>query len=377
MGRIFQRHKYCFGRKESLNKHKPTIVFVHFLEGSHKDFICNQAVFSREYFTVSFDLRGSGDSSKTLAAPAPGATFNYTNQALAYDMHTLLKNLGVTGPLIFVGAVSGGYVILKYLELYNNPESPLFDKCRLASKLIFISSGPGLNTVPDCAFSNPCNQDGVTCCIQPTSCQPCDTGTKVILSAPGANCCICWPFGTSTCTGLQGLVPFLTFDFPGAACVFAEGAFAETCNAQVKLAREAFVQDFLKSNPNVFISLFFNAFAEDLRGVVKTIKIPTLITYGELPPVPAGNSFFLHDNIQGSNLVAFVNQGEVPNLTDWITWNKLALKFIKGCPLPDTLTINEPCCVCPCYVPTGPVPCTFPGDAQEFFKKLKAVKKSA
>ena len=45
---------------------RPTIVFLNYLEGSSRAFLCQQAAFSHCYNTIAIDLRGRGNSVKTV-----------------------------------------------------------------------------------------------------------------------------------------------------------------------------------------------------------------------------------------------------------------------------------------------------------------------
>ena len=71
------------------------------------------------YNTIAIDLRGRGNSVKTVPNVAPDF-YNYTNASMANDVHVILQTLGIKGPLVMVGSVSGGFVVLKYFEMFNS-----------------------------------------------------------------------------------------------------------------------------------------------------------------------------------------------------------------------------------------------------------------
>jgi pimeloyl-ACP methyl ester carboxylesterase len=346
-----------FKLKGKHTAHQPTLVFLHFLEGSTQAFACQQEEFCKKYRTLAIDLRGRGKSSKTNLG-------DITNQAMAYDLNTVLRQLDIKGPLIVIGNVSGGFVALKYFELFSTSTSALFDPERTVSKLVFINSGPGLTTGPDCAAAPSCNPDGTTGCVTSTTCP---------LSNPaGPDCCLCFPFTNLGCAAFNFFIkPSLDSNYLGTACAFAQSVFQESCVEQVAQAKLRFVQDWLDTTAAIQENLYLNALAEDLRAVVSTIKIPTMVTYGDISPTPAGASLYLHDNISTSFLVKFAQKGEQPQITDFKNFNALLGRFIEGDIFPDVIdVINPECCVCPLYKPTLPVTCPTPDTRiMEFLQK--------
>jgi len=329
---------------------KPTIVFLHCLECSGFTFVAQQQALSAAgYSTIALDLRGRGNS----VPKTDPSTFAYTNQAMANDVHTVLVKLGIQGPIIMVGSVSGGYVVLKYFELFSTPSSSLYDPNRTLSKMSLINSGPGLTTVPDCAVLPGCTQDGSTCCITSTVCPfPC----------AGPSCCVCWPFPSVTCTGYDFFfIP--TFSniagYTASACSFSESVFGEPCPADVVQAKLAFAEEFLKTTGPIQLNLYINALAEDLRPVIPTIDIPLLVVYGTISPTNSGASIYLHTNVPGSIIAQFDDIAEQPQITSVSKFNNLLLDFITDKPLASSIEFPfTGCDVTPLYKPSRPIPCT-------------------
>lgn len=328
---------------------KPTIVMIHYLEGSLRSFSCTQKAFAAAgYCTLALDMRGRGNSTQT-----DPSTFFYTNQALANDIHGVLVALGIQGPLIFVGSVSGGYPVLKYWELFSTPTSPLYDSARTISHMILINSGPGLTTVPDCAALAGCVEDDSTCCVGGTACPffPCT----------GPDCCLCYEFGNVNCSAIDFFfAPLFSTQagYASAACSFAVSAMGEDCSPQIEVARNAFSEDFLKTTGNIQLNLYKNSLAEDLRAVIPTLNIPLLVVYGSISATIPGSSIYLSQNAPNAKLALFEGVGELPQVTMVSKFNKLMSDFIQGAPLPaSTVFPFVACDICPTFIPTRPINC--------------------
>lgn len=328
---------------------RPTIVMIHYVEGTHRGFACQQKAFAAAgYSTLALDMRGRGKSVKT-----DPATFFYTNQALANDIHSVLVALEIEGPIIMIGAVSGGYPVIKYFEMFSTPTSPYYDADRTLSHMVVINSGPGLTTVPDCAGLPGCVVDGTTCCVSGATCPfPC----------AGPNCCLCYEFGNVTCAGVnffftpQWSTPAGYF---ASACSFALSAMAEVgCEPQITIARKAFTEDFLATTGAIQINMYKNSLAEDLRPVIPTIDIPFLVVYSDLSPTIPGSSQYLAANAPNAILAFFEGASELPHITMVSKFNTLLNDFISGASLASSITLPfTGCDVCPLFVPTRPVNC--------------------
>lgn len=252
-----------------------------------------------------------------------------------------------------VGAVSGGYPVIKYFEMFSTPTSPLYDANRTLSHRIVINSGPGLTTVPDCAGLPGCVQDNTTCCVEGATCPfPC----------VGPNCCVCYEFGNVTCAGINFFFTPLFSTQAGylsAACSFALSAMAEVgCSPQIDVARKAFTEDFLATTGDIQINLYKNSLAEDLRPVIPTINIPFLVVYGELSPTIPGSSQYLAQNAPNAILALFEGASELPHVTMVSKFNKLMSDFITNASLASSITLPfTGCNVCPLFVPSRPINC--------------------
>ena len=204
-------------------------------------------------------------------------------------------------------------------------------------------------------------------------------------------------FPSLTMDGACGLADFWFLDpfgYPSSACTFGQSVFSEKCNGEgqseaILQAQLAFAEDFNKTTPEIQISLYTTALAEDLRPVLPAFNaanIPTFIVIGTLSTgTPAGASEYLHANITNSTLVTFTFQSEQPQITDFVDFNNLFAEFLKtgftrGTSHIDSIIVNNPnCCVCPLYVPTGPAECPPPtlvdkaksGEILRLVKKVK------
>jgi pimeloyl-ACP methyl ester carboxylesterase len=310
---------------------KPTLVFIHGLGDSSDSWLCQQREFCKEFYTVSFDLRGFGRSTKTLSVPAPGG-INYTAQLFARDIHALLEKLGVTKNIIIVSHSLGGATAIQYTALFPHQ----------VSKLVLVSAFPGLAFVPDCN----CKPG----CFNPFTCQN----------------NFCWPFGLPISQFAQLVKPFadcLQAGRPEQECtrllgeILAPVFFNESCTKKLKNARAALVNNIATEPLNILASLSstVNVATEDLRPLLKNIKVPTLVAFGSIDAIVNPNtSRFLHENIENSVLAEFVGKGHDLFITDYKNFNKLLANFIKQCKLPDvTKVFDQGCCVCPLIKPVN------------------------
>jgi pimeloyl-ACP methyl ester carboxylesterase len=108
----------------------PTLVFIHGLGSSTRDWEYQVPEFARHYRVITFDLRGHGQSDKP-AGP-------YTMPMLASDLAGLLKGLQLS-TVHLAGMSLGGGVAFQFV--LDHPE--------MVKTLTIINSGPSLGGTPE------------------------------------------------------------------------------------------------------------------------------------------------------------------------------------------------------------------------------------
>ncbi len=103
----------------------PPVVFIHGLGSSARDWEAQVAAFAPRYQTLTFDLRGHGQSDKP---PGP-----YSMSQFAADTASLIKALGLA-PAHIVGLSLGGGVAFQLAA--DHPET--------VRSLVIVNSGPAL-----------------------------------------------------------------------------------------------------------------------------------------------------------------------------------------------------------------------------------------
>lgn len=310
------------------NKDKPTILFIHGTSASNIYWACVQELLSRDYYTVSLDLRGHGQSQQTPAGPLdpplppipanlpfplppapvpPAGQVNYTHELFADDINAVLNHLKITKNIIWAGVSIGGSIGLFFVAKYPG----------VVARLAMFSAGPGLYRVPICPNG--------TLCLSNPACSP------------------CWPYFIPVNGTPDTLLPEAQF-----------------CPDQLVDAKAKIAQNQARAAP-IIPNLLRYAWTENLRPILSQIKIPTLIGYGsiDLLQPDGGSSKYMHDNIDGSVLVEFAGKGHLMMITDYTMVSRVLKDFIEKCALPEkTVVFNTGCCVCPLVKPESPfTPC--------------------
>lgn len=275
---------------------QPTIVLIHGTSGSNKYMRCVQDQLSKDFLTVSIDLRGQGLSEQT-----PPEQVRYTHEVFADDIHEVLKKLQISSNIVWVGVSLGGSIGLVYIDKYPGE----------VSHFMPLSAGPGLYRVPDCAKEVDCIE--------------------------GSTCPICWensiPVGGNPTT-----------------------LFPETCQDELILAKEKVAQNQQRASAIVGSSIIPYSWTEDLRPLLASVKIPTLIGYGSFDPLQpgGGSSKFMHEEIDNSILVKFVGKGHLMTITDPSNVVALTHTLLNQNFLSDQLTVfDRGCDVCDEVKPTN------------------------
>ena len=317
--------KLFFRTQGKFSTHKPTIVFVHGFGETGAIWKAAQQELSDEYYTVAFDLRGFGKSSKTTPSPLPGG-IHYTTDMYVEDIVQLLSYLGIDQKVVLVGHSLGGTYAIKFAATY--PEK--------VAKLALVGTFPFIT--PDCAVADDC----ATSCLNPATCEE----------------GFCYPFGISqsTATGLfQPLTTCLADGGTEKECLAVQGEFMaplwynELCQCELKKAQEALVEAVVSNTPGIIFNFVANALSENILNSLPDVAAPTLITYGSDDiVVNPGNSFVIHDAITNSVLVEFAGKGHQPHVTDYQNFISLLRCFIESCKMADfTKVFDEGCCVDP------------------------------
>lgn len=118
----------------------PAVVLLHGWPATWYSWAGIMPALAQHYTVIVPDLRGLGDS-----APAPGAPGDYSLQALASDVHAVVRQAGFAHAEV-VGHDAGGNVALDYAERYRA------DVTRLVV----------METVPDSDFAALVKQDPAT-----------------------------------------------------------------------------------------------------------------------------------------------------------------------------------------------------------------------
>ena len=106
-----------------------TLVFIHGLGSSARDWEFQTPVFSKEYQVIIYDLRGHGQSDKPEGP--------YTIEMFASDLASLLAGLGVDSAHL-VGISLGGAIAFQFALDYPNR----------VRTLTIVNSGPSLGGTP-------------------------------------------------------------------------------------------------------------------------------------------------------------------------------------------------------------------------------------
>jgi 3-oxoadipate enol-lactonase len=107
-----------------------TLVFIHGLGSSTRDWEFQTPVFSKEYQVITLDLRGHGRSDKPEGP--------YTITMFAADLASLLAGLGVDSAHL-VGISLGGAIAFQFALDYPN----------MVKTLTIVNSGPSLGGTPE------------------------------------------------------------------------------------------------------------------------------------------------------------------------------------------------------------------------------------
>lgn len=87
------------------------IVFVHGFPFDHNMWTNQVEELGREFFCVSYDIRGSGES--------PSSDGQFTMEMFVDDLMEIIKELKLSMPVV-CGLSMGGYIVLRALEKFEN-----------------------------------------------------------------------------------------------------------------------------------------------------------------------------------------------------------------------------------------------------------------
>ena len=308
----------------------PVVFFCSDTNFSSDMWRCQEVFVAQQGFcSVTVDLRGLGRSSKTPAnpdissPPTPG-TINYVYETFANDIYCVLNILGLCKPFVWVGVSTGAGIGIRYFSLYNN--SPFGPKIK---QLFLINTSPVL-VVPDCSFDPACT--ALTCPPDPI------TGNQ-----------LCFPQALIPESLLQSFNFLIQNDF----ALFSQTLIdivATDC-PDVIAPVKAYLTSAINVNvPSITLNLFNTLFRQDLRSILPTINIPTLVWRGY--PQFAPGSQYIADNIRCAVSVVGTDEGLFPHMTNFTTFNCILWRFLEKMPFfPITTIPAKQCNVCPLIGP--------------------------
>lgn len=297
---------------------RPTIVFCDNYLGP-KGWKCQQELFSKCFFTISYDQIGWGGSSK----PAPtaldgvGGQAGYSYGQWAFFVHELLKGLNVNSPIIMVAVDIQGNAALKYIERYAQDPFAL-------SKLVLINCGPQ-SVVSD---------------------DPCQLAYLNVAQA-------------------QAVAQFYAVDPCAALCAVYASSFTDPkCPEAAKKVLNAAVNYNAAVPPIVYQRLVEHTVTEDTSPILQHVAIPTLYLYSvvntndllsrkaqaivfagycPLCPNPVNPGTCVNgvavEPIKDCRLKTYPGKGTAVWITDHKRVNRDMYEFFIGCDLE--------CCPCP------------------------------
>ena len=341
-------------------KGKPTIVFIHGWQENLTIWNCAQGALSKNYYTVAFDLRGYGKSSKTRSTnnpgPLAGVDINYTLEVFTGDLHALLKELCIEDNVILVGHELGASIAISYTgrhkgvkKLVSVSGAPLLAACESFSfyptPACIVQSECGNCVTPACCeeppFPLPCVKDPL-CCIYPNSVNHLLANITTVVDC-ATNPDVVDPIeGNIDCIIAKYVKPFvLNEKCSGSDLLTLQRSYANFLKVQNAIDSGA-----TGTINGIILNTLLFALAEDIRLLLPYINVPTLLCAGTIDQlVNPLNSLYMQQRIPGSVLAKFEGKGYFLNLTDVKNFDKLLSKFVKGKKLSKTLCIgSDGCC---------------------------------
>jgi pimeloyl-ACP methyl ester carboxylesterase len=253
-------------------KNRPAIVFIHGFPMNHNMFECQVRQLRRHFQVVTMDLRGFGDSDKSLTIP-------YTYPAFASDVQAVVNKLKLKKPVI--AGLSVGSVTAEYYAATNSN----------ISKLILLDAFDGQigNTPP--TYVN---------------------GFDIAAAVP--------------------IFALLTTDRAAFNVAVANLFLPETCKERPELVNK--VAAIVNQTPTANIAKFLadGVIIQNIQPVLPNIRVPTLIMTGVDDPLMNINGLVaLLNVIPNSRLVQFPG-GHVFNITQADQVNRTIYDFIRENP---------------------------------------------
>lgn len=134
------------------NNSENCLLLIHGFSGSSDYFVRNLGPLSQKHSVVALDLRGHGESDKTV--------HGFHVSRLASDLHDLVIHLRKQLPgqrLVGIGCSIGAAILWMYTELYT---------CKDFHKFVFVDQAPLQNYTADNEWSTDCGNYG---CHDPSS----------------------------------------------------------------------------------------------------------------------------------------------------------------------------------------------------------------
>ncbi len=200
----------------------------------------------------------------------------YDVTAYAQDLRCILDHFSIQKPIIVAHSFATE-VVLKFISLFPDR----------VCKLVLVSGNAKFLASPDYPFG-----------VQPEFLQQLVTLVQRSL--------------------LEGLTAFVNLSFP---------------EPNTEALKKQVLEQGLQSSQATVLSFGQGIAPTDVRSVLPSITIPTLIVHGtndNIFPFQAG--LFLRDNIRNSQFVAFEGKGHFPFLTDPTRFTQVVENFLRSTP---------------------------------------------
>ncbi|QTN00484.1 alpha/beta fold hydrolase [Sediminibacillus dalangtanensis] len=244
------------------------VVFVHGVMMSSKFFERQFDYFKQRYRTITFDLRGHGQSSKV--------PYGHTVANYAKDLKRLIERLGLS-EVILVGWSMGAFVIWDYFNQFGSEH---------VKAVTIVDQSPS-----DYLW------DG-------------------------------WEYGAFNFEAIKGVMQAIQEDQRSFNSEFIYGMFKEKPDPD---QHRWILEEMMKLPAAIASTIVFNQTAVDYRETLSNVTVPTLICFGrddKFFPVAAGE--YIQQRIPGSKLVAFENSSHCLFLEEPDAFNRELDSFFQS-----------------------------------------------
>ncbi|MFC7321706.1 alpha/beta fold hydrolase [Halobacillus campisalis] len=246
----------------------PTVIFIHGVMMSSKFFEQQLTYLKAKYRTITFDLRGHGNSSKV--------EHGHTVANYARDLHVLIEKLELKD-VILVGWSMGAFVVWDYIDQFGTD-----------------------------------NIKAVT----------------IVDQSPSDYLWEGWEYGAFNFDAIKGVMQAIQDDQRAFNSEFIYGMFKDKPAPSM---HEWILEEMMKVPTSIATTIVFNQTAVDYRETVSKVDVPTLICFGrddKFFPVAAGE--YIQNKIPGSTLIPFEQSSHCLFLEEPDKFNIELDKFFMG-----------------------------------------------